>query len=159
MTNENVIKFYLQNGHYGEFSNFSNHAVYLKDRRWPTSEHYFQAQKFEGTEYEEQIRNAPKPMKAANMGRDRSLPLRLDWEEVKDDIMRETVMAKFTQHKKLKALLLGTVDAELIEHTTNDSYWGDGGDSSGLNRLGEILMEVRQAIKEGKSRHENGNFV
>lgn len=159
MRSQSRINFYSTVGEYGCFSNFSRHPVYLKDKRWPTSEHYFQAQKFVDTKHEEDIRLADKPMKAASMGRDRKRPLRSDWEDVKDDIMREVVMAKFTQHKALTATLLGTGDASLVEHTVNDRYWADGGDGSGLNMLGRILMEVREAIKEGKTRYENGNFV
>jgi len=50
--------------------------------------------------------------------------------------MLEVVRAKFTQHEDLKAILLGSGDALLVEHTENDDYWGDGGDGSGKNRLG-----------------------
>lgn len=50
---------------------------------WPTSEHYFQAQKFVGTPHADQIRLVKTPKNAANMGRDRSRPLRADWEQVK----------------------------------------------------------------------------
>lgn len=60
-------------------------------------------------------------------------------------------MAKFTQNKKLKSLLLATGDVKIIEHTSNDRYWGDGGDGSGNNMLGIILMEVRDAIVSGKT--------
>ncbi|MFO0938143.1 MAG: NADAR family protein [Gemmataceae bacterium] len=146
--NQNVILFYSTSGEYGCFSNFSRHPIFLAGKRWPTSEHYFQAMKFEGTEHEEQVRMAKKPMDAANMGRDRKRPLRNDWDSVKDQIMRDAVRAKFTQHDGLKAILLSTGDAKLIEHTANDSYWADGGDGSGLNRLGEILMEIRQELQE-----------
>ena len=83
------------------------------------------------------------------MGRDRKKPLRPDWEAVKDDIMREAVGAKFRQHADLGVLLLATGDALLVEHTANDSYWGDGGDGSGRNMLGRILMEVREALRTG----------
>lgn len=38
-----------------------------------TSEHYFQAQKFAGTEYEEIIRLLDNPMKAVEMGRNRDV--------------------------------------------------------------------------------------
>lgn len=82
------------------------------------------------------------------MGRDRTRRLRPDWEAVKEDIMREAVTAKFTQHADLRRLLLETGDAELVEHTENDRYWADGGDGSGLNRLGAILMEVREKLKQ-----------
>ena len=145
---DGVIRFYSTTGTYGCFSNFSRHAVFLKGKRWPTSEHYFQAQKFAGTEHEEAVRLCKKPSEAAALGRSRKLPLRRDWEGVKDAIMREAVLAKFSQHEDLRATLLGTGDAELVEHTTNDSYWGDGGDGSGKNRLGRILVEVREELRQ-----------
>ena len=103
------ILFYRAGDAYGEFSNFSLHPIELKRRRWPTAEHYFQAQKFAGTEHEEAIRALNSPMIAARMGRNRALPLRADWEAVKDDVMQEALRAKFMQHPALKALLLSTV--------------------------------------------------
>ena len=142
-----VIRFYRAGDAHGFFSNFSPHPVTLKGKVWPTSEHYFQAQKFAGTDHEEVIRNAPGPGEAARMGRQRSRPLRPDWEQVKDDIMREVVLAKFTQHEDLRRALLDTGDAELVEHTKNDAYWADGGDGSGRNMLGIILMEVRAPLR------------
>jgi len=83
------------------------------------------------------------------MGRRRDLPFRADWDAVKDDVMRVALRAKFTQHPALRALLLGTGDAVLVEHTRNDTYWADGGDGSGRNRLGELLVELRAALREG----------
>lgn len=62
-------------------------------------------------------------------------------------IMEEVLLAKFTQHAELKQTLLDTGDATLVEHTENDSYWGDGGDGSGRNRLGILLMKVRERIR------------
>jgi ribA/ribD-fused uncharacterized protein len=145
----NTIKFYRINDPYGEFSNFSSHPIKLKGKEWRTTEHYFQAQKFSDTEHEEAIRLEPSPMIAARMGRDRKRPLRKDWEVVKDSLMREAVVAKFTQYSELKELLLSTGEAYLVEHTTNDSYWGDGGDGSGQNKLGQILMSVREELRKG----------
>ena len=142
-----VIHFYSASGEYGCFSNFSRHPVFLKGKRWPTSEHYFQAQKFAGTPREEQVRQAKSPMIAARMGRSRKHPLRPDWERVKDALMREVVLAKFTQHADLREILLATGDARIVEHTENDDYWGDGGDGSGKNMLGRILMQVREELR------------
>src|SRR5438874_9954904 len=110
------ILFYRINEPYGGFSNFSPYPVEMKDRIWPTSEHYFQAQKFAGTLHEEAVRLAKSPMIAARMGRNRKLPLRRDWETVKDDIMREALRANFTQHPQLRSLLLSAGNAELVEH-------------------------------------------
>lgn len=126
---------------------FSAHPIKLQGKTWPTSEHYFQAQKFPGTPHEEAVRKAQTPSEAARLGRDRSKPLRQDWEHVKDDIMREALIAKFTQHEDLKAKLLATGTAEIIEHTKNDRYWGDGGDGSGKNVLGRLLMETREELR------------
>src|SRR4051812_31868340 len=145
------IRFYRLNESYGEFSNFSPHPFELKGLVWPTSEHFFQAQKFAGTEHEEAIRLAKSPMIAARMGRSRERPLRADWETVKDDVMRAALHAKFTQYAGLRSLLFQTEDADLIEHTKNDSYWADGGDGSGKNRLGELLMELRTQLRNETS--------
>jgi ribA/ribD-fused uncharacterized protein len=143
-----VIHFYSVSAEYGEFSNFAAFPISLKGKVWPTSEHYFQAQKFAGTEHVEAIRKTRSPMIAARMGRDRKKPLRRDWESVKDNIMRDAVRAKFMQHPELLSLLLATGDAKLVEHTTNDSYWGDAGDGSGKNMLGRILMELRDQLRQ-----------
>src|SRR3954452_15023267 len=107
-----VINFYSTTGEYGCFSNFSRHAIFLKGKRWPTSEHYFQAQKFAGAPDENEVRKAKKPSEAANMGRDRKRPLRRDWEGVKENVMLDALRAKFTQHDDLTAILLGTGDAK-----------------------------------------------
>jgi len=61
--------------------------------------------------------------------------------------MRQAVLAKFTQHDDIRAILIETGDALLVEHTANDDYWGDGGDGSGKNMLGKILMSVREELR------------
>jgi ribA/ribD-fused uncharacterized protein len=145
------ILFYRLREPYGEFSNFSPHPIKLNGKTWPTSEHYFQAQKFAGTEYEQEIRLAKSPMIAARLGRSRKEPLRKDWESAKETIMREALRAKFTQHPTLRSLLLSTGDETIVEHTENDNYWGDGGDGTGKNRLGILLMELRKALRAESS--------
>ena len=133
---------------YGCFSNFSNHSFDLDGKNWKTSEHYFQAQKFVGTEYYGMVLKAKSPREAANMGRNRSFPLRNDWEQVKEDVMRKALEAKFTQNDSIKKILLSTDDKILIENSPNDYYWGCGSDQSGKNRLGVLLMELRDKLKQ-----------
>lgn len=145
------IEFYKVNEPYGEFSNFAPFPVEINGKFWPTTEHYFQAQKFVGTAREEAIRLAASPMIAARMGRSREYPLRPDWEEAKDALMYQAVLAKFMQHGELREMLLATGDAEIVEHTRNDRYWGDGGDGSGQNRLGKTLMQVREELRQQAS--------
>ena len=144
----NVIRFYSVNDDYGEFSNFALFSIYLKGKSWRTSEHYFQAQKFADPADQAAVRGARTPMGAARKGRDRKRKLRRDWESAKDGVMRDALRAKFTQHAELRALLVSTADAVLVEHTENDAYWGDGGDGRGKNRLGRLLMEVRAELAD-----------
>jgi ribA/ribD-fused uncharacterized protein len=144
-----VIQFYSTKDAYGEFSNFAAFPIEVDGRTWPTSEHYFQAQKFAGTEHEELIRTTLSPMTVAKIGRDRKRPLRTDWDEVKESIMRKAVRAKFSQHPRLTSMLIETGEAQIVEHTENDAYWGDGGDGKGLNRLGQILMQLRAELLRG----------
>jgi len=144
------IKFYSVGDDYGQFSNFAPFPIFLNKKKWPTSEHFFQAQKFSNPKDQEEIRKANKPHIAARLGRDRKRKLRKDWEAVKVSVMRQALEAKFTQHDDLKHLLLSTGELYLIEHTPNDDYWGDGGDGSGKNMLGRLLMEVREKLKSEK---------
>lgn len=143
----NRILFYRVEDAYGRFSNFSEHPIELDGRTWPTTEHYFQAQKYAGLPKEEAIRLAPSPGEAAKLGRQKDGKLRADWEQVKDAVMERCVLAKFTQHPDLGAELLATGDAELVEHTRNDRYWADGGDGTGKNRLGFVLERVRRQLR------------
>jgi N-glycosidase YbiA len=105
---------------------------------------YFQAQKFAGTEAEERVARAYSPKQAAELGRSRALPLRSDWELVKDEIMHSAVKRKFETHKDIRAILLGTGEEDLVENAPGDYYWGCGADGSGKNKLGQILMRSGQ---------------
>ena len=141
------IYFYSTRDAYGCFSNFSPHGITLKGLWWRTTEHYFQAQKFAVTPHEEAVRLAKTPKQAAEIGRDRTRPLRTDWEQVKDDIMREAVRQKFRTHKDIRQQLLDTGDEELFENAPGDYYWGIGANGSGKNMLGKILMEMREELR------------
>ncbi|MGL5060292.1 MAG: NADAR family protein [Microcoleus sp.] len=146
-----TVYFYNTLGEYGGFSNFSRHGFQLDGEYWPTSEHYFQAQKFPETPHYDRIRQAKTPKDAANMGRDRSRPLRKDWEQVKDDIMRKAVLRKFETHAEIREILLATGNEEIVENAPGDYYWGCGKDGSGKNMLGQILMEVRDILRQHAS--------
>jgi ribA/ribD-fused uncharacterized protein len=132
---------------YGCFSNFSDHGFDLDGHWWTTCEHYFQAQKFPGSRDADLIRRAATPLRAAELGRERSRPLRRDWDRVKDDVMRRAVTAKFTAHADIRAVLLDTCDEEIVEDTTTDHYWGRGRSGTGRNMLGRILMRARTQLR------------
>ena len=141
------IYFYKTSEPYGCFSNFSAHGLELDGVYWPTSEHYFQAQKFVGTPHVEAIRKAKTPKQAAEMGRDRERPLRADWEQVKDDVMRRAVLRKFESSPEIRDVLLSTGDETIVENAPGDFYWGCGKDGTGKNMLGNILMETRTVLR------------
>ncbi len=132
---------------YGCFSNFSAHGFNLDEAWWRTSEHYFQAQKFIGTPHVDQIRLVLTPKDAAKMGRERDRPLRSDWEQVKNDVMLKAVLCKFQTHADIREILLSTGDQLIIENSPIDYYWGCGADGSGKNKLGQILMQVRDLLR------------
>lgn len=96
---------------------------------------------------QEKIRQIASPMDAALEGRNRQNPLRPDWEEIKDEVMLQVLRMKFSQNPEIAKELLATGDAILIKHTRNDDYWADGGDGSGKNKLGLLLMQVREELK------------
>jgi len=143
-----TIYFYIETEEpYGCFSNYSAHAVYLKGIIWPTAEHYYQAQKFAGSEREEQVRRQKTPDEAKGLGNDENHPPRSGWHtQIKDEVMLEVVRAKFTQHPDLQEVLLATGDAVLAENSKKDYYWGIGEDGSGRNQLGKTLMRVRSEL-------------
>jgi len=93
-----------------------------------------------------QIRMAATPSKAKMIGK--TVPLRADWEEVKVDAMYNAVYAKFSQNPELKHRLLATGNRYLEEgNTWNDVNWGVC-NGVGLNLLGQVLMAVRQQLRE-----------
>lgn len=144
-----TVWFYAQTDAYAEFSNFAPYGVEMDGVWWRTVEHYFQAQKFEDAGHSARIRDARRPKDAAILGRSRALPIRPDWETVKDTVMLEALRVKFRTHPALRALLLETGNQEIVENAPGDFYWGCGADGSGRNRLGQLLMQVRGELRQG----------
>jgi ribA/ribD-fused uncharacterized protein len=121
---------------------------------YPTVEHAYQAAKTLDIENRCAIRDLDTPGKAKRMAW--SFPLRLDWEQVKLDIMRDLVRQKFFSHKNLGRKLLSTGALPLIEgNTWGDHFWGVCR-GKGENHLGQILMNVRKNLR-GKKGHEGTN--
>jgi len=68
-------------------------------------------------------------------------------ERVKDLIMYEVVLAKFSQYSGIQSILLGTGTLPLVENALHDPYWGIGCSGTGVNKLGKILMHTREVLK------------
>ncbi|KIJ98117.1 hypothetical protein K443DRAFT_104412 [Laccaria amethystina LaAM-08-1] len=136
--------------HYG-FTNFSAHSVVYKGKRYPTSEHLFQSFKFQKhrPNLAEHIRTcSERPSVAFSEARRFQPEVRIDWKQVNIEKMDEALWYKFTQHPDLKAELLSTGDAELVEDSDKDAFWGVGADRRGRNELGKALERLRAKLRE-----------
>lgn len=169
MTEENnPIYFYKKAKKFYEFSNFY-YPIKLKigGLEYPTSEHYYQSQKYCGSEvnsqdleYAEIIRTCATPREAFNLGKmkpgdkrvteakKKGVKINPEWDLIKDDVMFVAVMHKFEQNPELKELLLSTGNCEIYEDSPYDSYWGIGKNRDGKNMLGKTLMKVREIMRE-----------
>jgi ribA/ribD-fused uncharacterized protein len=144
-----VIRFYSQSDTHREFSNFAPFAIELDGVQWPTTEHYYQAQKFADPDTQSKIREAAKPVIAKNLAQKYRGRMRPDWDAVKDEIMYRAVRRKFELHPVLRQLLLATGDEEIAEATLTDYYWGIGRDGTGQNMLGKIIERIRADLRAG----------
>lgn len=157
------ILFYDKDKPFYEFTNFwDKHPITIDGKIWPTTEHYFQAQKFinqqvmingKQSDLQDVIQNLATPREvfdAANSknGTYKNL-IRADWgnEQVRLDVMHKALTAKFKQHPDLLQVLKSTGNSELVEASPHDSYWGWGSDKKGKNMLGKMLIQVRNELQ------------
>ncbi len=145
--------FYNSNEACYEFTNFWNGAGDLKlkigDRNWRTTEHYFQAMKYTDQGKQEQVRGKVTAREAFAFTREPGNQPRSDWPQVKEKFMLEALREKAKQNQQFRRLLENTGNKVLVESSDRDSYWGYGGNKGGLNKLGYMLMQVRDEIRAG----------
>lgn len=131
-------------GKYYFLSNFYDFPVRYQGLEYLNAEAAFQAQKTLNQNIKENFCGLT-PDQAKRKGR--HIQLRSDWEKVKDKIMYEIVFNKFAYDAVMKNRLLDTGE-ELLEegNTWRDYYWGTC-NGRGKNKLGHILMQVREELK------------
>lgn len=130
-------------GDFAFLSNFYDTKVKFYDVTFNNSEAAFQAQKCSDRR---QIKNFVGITASASKKLGRKVELREGWDNLKDQVMYEIVKAKFEQNTRLAYALLKTGDTILIEgNTWGDRYWGQV-DGVGENKLGKILMRVRDEL-------------
>jgi ribA/ribD-fused uncharacterized protein len=142
-----TICFFSQSETHREFSNFAPFWIDLDDARWPSVEHYYQAQKFADDELRRKIRQATKPIIAKSLADKHRAAIRPDWDAVKDEVMYRAVRRKFELHPELRELLLATGQEDIAETAPNDDYWGIGREGTGQNRLGKIITRIRAELR------------
>jgi ribA/ribD-fused uncharacterized protein len=144
-----VIKFSASTPTFKEFSTYHRVALMLDGKAYPTVEHYFQAMKFpDHPEYQETIRVSKTPAQAKRLGKTTEFTARSDWSTEKDAIMLKALREKFSdRHPKLKQMLLETNEALIQDISPLDNYWGVGKKGTGQNKLGKLLMTVRDELR------------
>lgn len=131
-------------GKYRFLSNFFPSVVTLDGDEYQTVEHAYQAAKTFDRDARREIRNAHGPYQAKRLGS--RVQLRPDWDDQKISVIYELLQQKFS-NPILRAALLQTGRATLVEgNTWGDVFWGVY-DGRGLNNLGALLMRVRREIR------------
>jgi ribA/ribD-fused uncharacterized protein len=150
---------------YRIFDNFAATPITIKTSgetdTFPTVEHYYQAVKFQQSDPEwfKQIRDAPTPVKAREMGSSKDHTANPAFKEIRNQIMKRALEVKFAD-PKLASLLLSTGDRKIVNASAKNSYWGEGAEKLGENHLGKLLMEIRGQLKsiEGMPVLEGGGM-
>lgn len=63
---------------------------------------------------------------------------------MKEGVLREALHAKFGQNRRLRKPLLETGETDLVHESSSDLYWGRTSEGEGLNRLGNLIAELRR---------------
>lgn len=142
----------LPNGYLG---NMFSSPIEYDGKVWKTAEALFQALRFDDDEIRELIRAERSPMFAKVRSRQHKDRMTVQPLSSRDlDNMRFVLRLKFDQHEELKRELLSTGTALLIEDVAarknrgSATFWGaslEGDEWVGKNKLGELLMELRQS--------------
>lgn len=130
-------------GKYYFLSNFYEAQVTYNGVTYKNNEAAFQSQKCLSrvTEF-----SNLSPNLAKSLGR--HVQLRPDWEQIKEQVMYEICVAKFTQNPDLMCQLLETEGTIEEGNYWHDTTWGvDLKTGYGQNKLGKILMRIREENK------------
>jgi ribA/ribD-fused uncharacterized protein len=135
---------------YWIFSNFASTPVTIDSITYPTTEHYFQSQKFASSdpEYSIIVREADDPYKTKALSKTRKHPIDPKWDTNRVEVMRVALLNKALQHPEFANTLLSTGEADIIEASPVDYFWGEGAKGNGANMLGKLLVELRERLKE-----------
>lgn len=156
---ESVV-FLKTNDAFGGLSNMAGgFSLYVQGVRILTAEALYQACRFPHLpEVQRLIIGQNSPMTAKMKSKPYRKDSRPDWDRVRTKIMRWCLRVKLAQNwVGFSELLLETGDRPIVEESRKDDFWGakpmDDGVLVGMNVLGRLLMELREAIKsEGRER-------
>jgi len=131
-------------GEHAFLSNFFQQGLEFEGRSYATAEHAFQAAKTDDPAERERVRTARTPGGAKALGK--RVTLRRGWDAERVSVMEAVLRAKFAD-PGLRARLLATGAAELVEgNSWNDTFWGVCR-GRGQNWLGKLLMKLRAEVE------------
>lgn len=136
------------NGFFGPYrflSNFYERPIIVNGITFRSAENAFQSFKIIASNSDRASLFAScSPKEAKHLGK--KVTLRVDWEDIKLDVMYLIVRIKFMNDIFLSQKLIDTGNKELIEgNTWGDTIWGQC-NGIGENHLGKILMRVRAEL-------------
>lgn len=157
----NVITFYQPNDPYGCFCQWYSCPFTVEGITYQTAEQYMMARKaalFEDYDILKQIMHTKDPAACKKLGRQVHHFDADKWSECREDIVYHANLAKFSQNRDLRYVLLGTGGATLAEASPTDRIWGIGlaaddprvqkrSEWKGNNLLGKALMNVRHELR------------
>jgi ribA/ribD-fused uncharacterized protein len=120
--------------------------ITYKGLTFHNAEAAYQAQKCANEEDKLQFTELTDPVEAKRLGY--KVKKIKNWDAIKDSIMYEICLIKFTQNQRFAKVLLSTgLDDIIEENFHNDIYWGTC-NGVGDNRLGKILECIRGRIRQ-----------
>jgi ribA/ribD-fused uncharacterized protein len=132
---------------YRWLSNFAPVKIVLDGIEYPSVEHAYVSAKSTEPSWRKACSD-PSLTAGAIKKMGRGITLRSDWEEVKDGVMKTCIEQKFSQ-EPYTWLLRQTKDTPIQEgNSWGDVYWGVDKEKGGLNKLGILIMEVREHIRQ-----------
>ena len=145
---DNPVLFY--EGTFYCFSNFASFAVFWRGEWWMTSEHAYQAAKFDDPTIRAKIREAKSAHDAKVIAHTYDSQKRPNRDKEKIPVMEDITWAKLMQHSFIQKQLLQTNGRYMIEDSPKDAFWGRGPDHKGRNELGKIWMRHYIRLRSGQ---------
>jgi type I restriction enzyme, S subunit len=166
---QDCVVFFKVGEEHGALSNMSNdYPLRVNGLRIGSSEALYQVCRFpDRPDWQREILDAAHAMRAKMVAkkegrrREHSRP---DWEAIQIEIMRWCLRVKLCQHfQRFGGLLRRSAPRPIVERSRKDRFWGAVLEADGVlrgqNRLGLLLMELRDELLAAKVAGQEGRLL